>query len=45
MISWSAKKQRTVSRSSAKAEYRTFAYACADFIWIQRLLRELRFPL
>lgn len=33
-----------MSRSSTKAEYHTFAYACADSIWIQRLLRELRFP-
>lgn len=45
LISWSAKKQRTVSRSSAEAEYRALAYACADTIWIQGLLRELRYPL
>ncbi|XP_021826915.1 uncharacterized protein LOC110767631 [Prunus avium] len=45
LISWSAKKQRTVSRSSAKAEYHALAYACADTIWIQGLLHELHFPL
>ncbi|CAL2259563.1 unnamed protein product [Prunus armeniaca] len=45
LISWSAKKQRTVSRSSAEAEYRALAYACADTIWIQGLLCELQFPL
>ena len=35
LISWSAKKQRTVSRSSAEAEYRALAHACADTIWIR----------
>ncbi|XP_021820576.1 uncharacterized protein LOC110762280 [Prunus avium] len=45
LISWSAKKQRTVSRSSAEAEYRALAHACADTIWIQSLLHELHFSL
>ncbi|KAI5337531.1 hypothetical protein L3X38_016802 [Prunus dulcis] len=45
LISWSAKKQRTVSRSSADAEYRALAHACADTIWIQSLLHELHFSL
>lgn len=40
LISWSAKKQRTVSRSSVEEEYRALAYACADAIWIQGLLSE-----
>nr|XP_028955049.1 uncharacterized protein LOC114823790 [Malus domestica] len=44
LISWCAKKQRTVSRSSAEAEYRALAFACADSIWIAGLLRELRVP-
>ncbi|KAI5343890.1 hypothetical protein L3X38_011766 [Prunus dulcis] len=45
LISWSAKKQPTVSRSSAEAEYRALAYACADTLWIQGLLTELHCPL
>ncbi|BBN70351.1 transposable element gene, partial [Prunus dulcis] len=45
LISWSAKKRPTVSRSSAEAEYRARAYACADTLWIQGLLAELRCPL
>ncbi|KAI5330217.1 hypothetical protein L3X38_029615 [Prunus dulcis] len=45
LISWSAKKQRTVSRSSAEAEYRAPAHACANTIWIQSLLHELHFSL
>ncbi|XP_021822406.1 uncharacterized protein LOC110763832 [Prunus avium] len=45
LISWSAKKQRTVSRSSAEAEHRALTYACANTIWIQCLLQELQFPL
>ncbi|XP_021815809.1 uncharacterized protein LOC110758292 [Prunus avium] len=45
LISWSSKKQPTVSRSSAEAEYRALAYACADTLWIQGLLTELRCPL
>ncbi|CAL9029439.1 unnamed protein product [Prunus brigantina] len=45
LISWSAKKQRTVSRSSAEAEYRALAHASADTIWIQSLLHELHFSL
>ncbi|XP_068319739.1 uncharacterized mitochondrial protein AtMg00810-like [Pyrus communis] len=44
LISWCAKKQRTVSRSSAEAEYRVLAFACADTIWILSLLHELRVP-
>jgi histone deacetylase 1/2 len=40
LISWSAKKQATVSRSSTEAEYKSVANA-AEVIWVQSLLAEL----
>ncbi|XP_059070464.1 uncharacterized mitochondrial protein AtMg00810-like [Cryptomeria japonica] len=43
LISWSARKQKTVSRSSTEAEYRGVAIATAELIWIQSLLSELRY--
>jgi hypothetical protein len=41
LISWSSRKQPTVSRSSTEAEYKAVANATAEVIWIQVLLREL----
>ena len=41
LISWSSRKQATVSRSSTEAEYKAMANATAEVIWIQTLLREL----
>jgi histone deacetylase 1/2 len=41
LISWSAKKQNTVSRSSTEAEYKSLANATAEMIWVQSLLAEL----
>jgi histone deacetylase 1/2 len=42
LISWSARKQPTVSRSSTEAEYKSLANATAELIWIQKLLDELK---
>ena len=40
-ISWKTKKQVTVSRSSAEAEYRSMAAACSELLWIRSLLTSL----
>uniref|UniRef100_A0A2N9FW81 Reverse transcriptase Ty1/copia-type domain-containing protein n=1 Tax=Fagus sylvatica TaxID=28930 RepID=A0A2N9FW81_FAGSY len=40
-ITWSAKKQPTVSRSSTESEYRALAIASAELCWIRTLLKDL----
>jgi histone deacetylase 1/2 len=41
LISWSARKQPTVSCSSTEAEYKALANATAELIWVEALVREL----
>ncbi|XP_066373119.1 uncharacterized mitochondrial protein AtMg00810-like [Miscanthus floridulus] len=41
LVSWSSKRQATVSRSSTEAEYRAVANAVAEYIWLWQLLHEL----
>jgi histone deacetylase 1/2 len=41
LISWSARKQATVSRSSTEAEYKSLANATAEMVWVEALLKEL----
>ena len=41
LVSWSARKQTTVSRSSTEAEYKALANATAEVIWVQHMLIEL----
>jgi histone deacetylase 1/2 len=41
LVSWSARKQATVSRSSTEAEYKSLANATVEVMWIQTLLMEL----
>lgn len=38
LVSWCAKKQPTVSRSSCESEYRAMANTAAEIIWITHLL-------
>lgn len=40
-INWSSSKQRSVSRSSIEAEYRSIANAKADILWTRSILTEL----
>jgi hypothetical protein len=44
LISWCAKKQKTVSRSSTEAEYKAMADATAEVMWVQTVLMELGVP-
>jgi histone deacetylase 1/2 len=41
LISWSARKQPTVSRSSTEAEYKALANVTAEVMWVRKLLDEL----
>jgi hypothetical protein len=45
LISWSSKRQTTVSRSSAEAEYRAVAHAVAECCWLRQLLQDLQVSL
>lgn len=45
LVSWLAKKQPTVARSSTEAEFQTIADAATEIIWIRNLLQEIGFPI
>ncbi|KAI0514113.1 hypothetical protein KFK09_010147 [Dendrobium nobile] len=45
LVSWTVKKQSTVSQSSTESEYRALAAATADTLWIRRLLLDFRITL
>ncbi|GJZ17253.1 putative RNA-directed DNA polymerase [Tanacetum coccineum] len=41
LITWKSKKQSTLSRSSAEAEYRSMASATCEVIWLSNLLGDM----
>jgi hypothetical protein len=45
LVSWAAKRQPVVSRSSAEAEYSAVAISVAEASWLRQLLHELHSPL
>nr|GEY04017.1 ribonuclease H-like domain-containing protein [Tanacetum cinerariifolium] len=45
LLSWSAKRQHNLSRSSTEAEYGGVANVVAETAWLRNLLRELHTPL
>jgi hypothetical protein len=44
LVSWSAKRQTIISRSSAKVEYCAIANGVAEATWLRQLLHELQAP-
>nr|KYP49734.1 Retrovirus-related Pol polyprotein from transposon TNT 1-94 [Cajanus cajan] len=42
LISWKAKRQKTVSRSSAEAEYRSLASVASELVWLKNLLTDFQ---
>lgn len=45
LLSWSAKKQNVVFRSSTEAEYRSLAIVTVELFWLRMLFCELHIPL
>jgi hypothetical protein len=44
LISWKSKKQQTISKSSAKAEYRAMASTFCELMWLFSLLHNFNIP-
>ncbi|GKG37691.1 ribonuclease H-like domain-containing protein [Tanacetum coccineum] len=42
MISWKSKKQHTLAKSSAKAEYRAMTSVTSEVTWILKILRDFK---
>ena len=45
LVSWSAKKQPTVSHSSCESEYRALTLTVTELLWLMHLLQDLRISL
>ena len=44
LISWCAKKQHTISRSSTKAEYQAMENTTTELTWMSFILKDLHIP-
>ncbi|CAA7042627.1 unnamed protein product [Microthlaspi erraticum] len=44
LLSWSAKRQQTVSKSSTESEYRALTATAQELTWLSALLRDLGIP-
>lgn len=42
LVSWNARKQKTVSRSSTESEYKALVDTVAKITWLETLLHEIR---
>ena len=45
LVSWIVKKQSTIARSSAKAEYRAMAATASELLWLTQLLKDFGFSI
>ncbi|KAK8261503.1 hypothetical protein V6Z12_D13G192400 [Gossypium hirsutum] len=45
LVSWSSRKQRSVSRSTVEAEYRNLADAASVLLWLQSILTDMEVEL
>lgn len=45
LVSWSAKKQAIVARSSTEAKYQSLALSTVELYWLQMLFHEMQIPL
>jgi hypothetical protein len=44
LISWNARKQHMISRSSTEEEYKAIVDATTEIVWLQTFLKELNIP-
>jgi hypothetical protein len=44
LISWSARKQATISRSSTEVKYKALSNATTEIIWVRSILTKLGVP-